>query len=217
MCQAFALAISGYQGTRRVLELAESEEDITRLHEALRQGEMDDAEHRQPPVASGLGEQLLNLVHARGAALVEERSIICFGHTPTPEAIRAQLDWLRAQTDEAVFCTDHLGDLFAPARIDPYLASGLLAVRVSHYGHSGERVFMWWRPEQPQTVTWAGDPRKSALRDTGKPMLSPRASFEQWVEITTGHSEPWSTGDLLRARKFRSLLLRDINADLISP
>lgn len=220
MCQAFRLAIAGFQGTRRLLEMSESEEDIARLHEALRQADAAESENILEQTDQ-LGDILLKLVNASGAALVDGEALIRFGQAPEPDAIRAQVDWLIAACSDTVFTTDHLPDLFPPAREDLERASGLLAVRVRHYSETGERIFLWWRPEQPQTVTWAGDPRKSALgdhlSDQQQPMLSPRASFEQWVETTTGCSAPWTNADLLRARKFRGLLLRDINADLLSP
>lgn len=216
MCQAFALAISGYQGTRRLLDLTESEEDITRLHEAIRAADEGFGDETADPSAPPLGTLLLSLVDASGAALVDGKSLVRFGETPEAEVIHALVAWLLTSSDEPIFATDHLPDLFAPVRAQAERASGLLAVRVRHFGDVGERLFLWWRPEQPQTVTWAGDPRKSALSDRGEQMLSPRASFEHWVETMTGHSEPWSNRDFLRARKFRSLLLRDINADLLS-
>ncbi len=217
MCQAFSLAISGYQGARRVQELSASEEDITQLHEAMRQAEEDYARGYETTTTPALGNLLLELVAASGAALLDGNSLTSFGETPSPAAIRDQVEWLMAQSCEPIFATDHLPELFPPARSYAQRASGLLSVRVKHFGNVGERLFLWWRPEQPQTVTWAGDPRKSALSDQGQQRLSPRASFEHWVETMTGCSEPWSTSDMLRARKFRSLLLRDINADLLSP
>lgn len=224
MSQAFSLAIAGFQGTRRLLELYESEEDITHLHEALRQAE-DFSNENTPEASRRLGEMLLDLVAASGAALVDGDNLICFGNPPPAEAIRAQIAWMIAACDDSIFATDHLPDLFPPAQAYPEQASGLLAVRVRHYTEAGERLFLWWRPEQPQTVAWAGDPRKSALGDRSSDdpsdqtpaMLSPRASFEQWVETMTGCSDPWTNTDLLRARQFRSRLLRDINADLLAP
>jgi light-regulated signal transduction histidine kinase (bacteriophytochrome) len=78
-----------------------------------------------------------------------------------------------------------------------------------------ERTFVWLRPEQPQTVYWAGDPRKSTLFDSQSQTLSPRSSFAAWLETKTGCAEPWSDTVLLSAKKFRSLLLRQMNADLL--
>ncbi|MBK1648288.1 GAF domain-containing protein [Rhabdochromatium marinum] len=215
MCQAFSMAISGYYSTQRLLELSESEQEITQLHAALREADAAPAygDFTQP---TALGDRLLRLVNASGAALVDGEALICFGQTPPEEAIRAQVHWLITEGRERVFVTDHLPELFPPAAHHKASCSGLLAVLLSRFDVSGERVFLWWRPEQPQSVTWAGDPRKSALSDQGHSMLSPRSSFEHWVETSSGHSEPWSNRDLLRASKFRSLLLRDINADLLS-
>lgn len=211
MAQIFTLAIAGYQSSRGLLEVSESDQDIARLLEALREA----GGRRGAGVSRAAGEALLALVRATGAALVDHARIVTFGDTPGLAAIRAQFDWLHANVSEQVFATDALGTLFPPAADCSANASGLLAVRVSRFDDGSERGFLWWRPEQPQNVYWAGDPRKSALFDAQRQMLTPRSSFERWIETTSGHSEPWSNLDLLRAKKFRSMILQDINADLL--
>jgi two-component system, chemotaxis family, sensor kinase Cph1 len=217
IAQIFALSISGYQSTRRLLEVGESDHDISLLIDALRRIDAGAPYDGQPADgAPTLGETLLGLVGAGGAALVDGRTLVTFGLTPDTEEIHAQLGWLRESIREPVFATDGLAQLFPAAARCAERASGLLAVRASSFDGAGEQAFLWWRPEQPRTVHWAGDPRKSAQFDVRQQRLSPRSSFERWVETTTGHAEPWSDTDLLRARKFRSLVLRDINAKLLA-
>jgi len=216
MAQVFTMTITGFQSTRRLLEVGESDIEIARLVETLRR--IDSGLPYDSPIDAGetrFGEALLALVRASGAALVEGESLVTFGRVPEEAAIRAQLAWLRERVDEPVFATDGLAQLLPAAGACAERASGLLAVRISDYAGGSERAFLWWRPEQPQTVVWAGDPRKTAEFDDQRQRLSPRASFARWVETTTGHSEPWSDSDLLRARKFRNLVLRDINAALL--
>ena len=62
---------------------------------------------------------------------------------------------------------------------------------------------------------WSSDPRKSTLFNSQSTTRSPRSSFAAWLETKTGRADPWSDTVLLSAKKFRSLLLRQVNADLL--
>lgn len=221
MAQVFALAIAGYQGTRRLLDLNDSDQEIAAVMSALRLLEDEHSSDLISPTASGqaqlldptLSQTLLSLVRATGAALVDDALIVTCGQTPGPSDIRAIVEWLEETAEEPIFFTDRLPKVFPDALAFAPQASGMLAIRVYHEG--GDRWFIWWRPEQPQTVCWAGDPRKSTLFDEQRQVLSPRTSFERWVEITSGQSDPWTEADLLRAKKFRSLVLHELNARLL--
>ena len=218
MAQVFAMAVSGYLSTRSLLEVGESDQEIARLLDAWRQSDPSRpsvAAARREESETTLGSALLSLVNATGAALVDRNRVVSFGITPDSDAIRAQVEWLTRQGGEPVFATDALSEAYPAAAAWADRASGLLAVRISDVMGGGERTFLWWRPEQPQTVYWAGDPRKSALFDAQGQSLSPRASFERWIETTSGHSEPWTDANRLRAKKFRSLVLRDMSADIL--
>ncbi|NEX20847.1 GAF domain-containing protein [Thiorhodococcus mannitoliphagus] len=221
MTQVFTLSIGGYQSTRRLLELSESDQDVADLIEALRlahagqafipEASMDRGEHLGPT----LGRSLLSLVGAAGATLIEGNSIYSFGSAPERDAVREVYQWLCEQHEAPLFATDALSKHYEPAAAFVSRASGLLAVRIRQSEDSAASAFLWWRPEQPQCVHWAGDPRKSAMFDAQSNTLSPRSSFERWIETTSGHAEPWTDADLLRAKKFRSLVLRDLNASLL--
>jgi two-component system, chemotaxis family, sensor kinase Cph1 len=221
MAQVFTLAISGYQSTRRLMDLNESDQEILALLSAMRlsENERDLVEELEGGQANlvdrTLGQALLSLARATGAALVDDRAIVTFGQTPSGADIRAQVDWLRETVPDPIFATDRLSSLFPDAITCAEQASGLLAVRVDGYRDTGDRWFLWWRPEQPRTVHWAGDPRKSALFDEQRQVLSPRSSFARWIETSARQSEPWTEADRLRAKKFRSLVLYDVNARIL--
>ena len=58
---------------------------------------------------------------------------------------------------------------------------------------------IWFRKEQLQSVTWAGDPSKPMVANN--PLeLSPRRSFAAWSEIVRGTAVPWSTTEVALAR-----------------
>jgi chemotaxis family two-component system sensor kinase Cph1 len=220
LVQVFSLGVSGRETSRRLAAISDSDRNIARLTgdiDELEVGAFDDYR---------IGDQLLALAEADGAVLVDTHGNrpVAIGRTPPTEQLNALLRWLDEAHPEPIFATDCLSSLYPAAEGFRSDASGLLAVRVSSFAEVGgrggggertERRFLWLRPEQPQTVYWAGDPRKSTLFDTQSQQLSPRSSFSAWLETKTGHSEPWSETVLLSAKKFRSLLLRKMNADLL--
>ncbi|MBK1693866.1 histidine kinase [Chromatium weissei] len=227
MAQVFTLAIGGYQNHRRLMEVNGSDHEISNLLDALHNAEVNsiitatNQQARRPSITPNqtLGRALLSLVSAEGAALIDDDQIITFGIAPDHTQIREQLAWLRAALVDQVFATDALSTLLPAAAAYADRASGLLAVRVGRFTQAGkrsERTFLWWRPEQPRTVYWAGDPRKEVVGlDTETQQLTPRSSFERWIETSSCYSEPWSDSDLLRAKKFRNLVLRAVNAEVL--
>jgi light-regulated signal transduction histidine kinase (bacteriophytochrome) len=213
LVQVFSLGVSGYQTTQRLAAVSDSDRDISRLAAGISAFETGaDSEFH-------IGDALLALVQADGAMLAHAGGTghITYGRTPAQAELAALLNWLGAEHPEPVFATDCLSAAYPPASAYQSDASGLLAVRVGTYDGAAQvdRVFVWFRPEQPQCVYWAGDPRKSTLFDSQSRTLSPRGSFATWLEIKTGHAEPWSDTVLLSAKKFRGLLLRQLNADLL--
>ena len=213
LVQVFTLGVSGYQTNLRLAAVSDSDRDIARLAGGIAEltagGDQD----------FHVGDALLALVQADGAVLADSDAgvIASFGRTPDPHEVLGLLQWLADEHPESLYATDTLAADYAPAAAYKQDASGLLAVRIGTYRGAArvERTFVWLRPEQPQTVYWAGDPRKSTLFDSQSQTLSPRSSFAAWLETKTGCAEPWSDTVLLSAKKFRSLLLRQMNADLL--
>jgi light-regulated signal transduction histidine kinase (bacteriophytochrome) len=213
LVQVFTLGISGYQTNQRLAAVSDSDRDIARLAAGITA--FQTGADRDFHVA----DALLKLAQADGAVLADAKGgeLVTVGRTPAPAEVQALLAWLEREHPEPVFATDALPARYPPAAVYQREASGVLAVRVGAYreGERVERCFVWFRPEQPQTVYWAGDPRKSTLFNSQSTTLSPRSSFAAWLETKTGHSEPWGDTVLLSAKKFRSLLLRQMNADLL--
>jgi light-regulated signal transduction histidine kinase (bacteriophytochrome) len=211
MVEVFQLGIAGHQSNRRLAALTIIDDAIERVMSALHL-----AEHEGDPGLLGPG--LLGLVRAGGAVLYEDGDISCFGETPPKSAIEPLVQWLHHEhLAEPIFATDALSAAYPPAAAFVAQASGLLAVRTisSIANIELERTFLWFRPEMPQTVHWAGDPRKSAMFDSQSATLSPRSSFELWIETTTGRCDPWGDTDRLAAKKFRNLILRGLNPRLL--
>ncbi len=146
---------------------------------------------------------LLQPLEATGAALFYEGEILTAGEVPSTPELRALREWVERQG------TDQLFGCSSVARANPALdsltatASGVLAVRLSR----GQPDFlMWFRKEQLQTLTWAGDPTKPVIGNDPRE-LSPRRSFAAWSELVRGTALPWSSAEFALARAIGTSLV----------
>nr|WP_255719370.1 GAF domain-containing protein [Pelomonas sp. P8] len=141
---------------------------------------------------------LLQPLEATGAALFCEGEVLTTGEAPSTPELRALMAWVQEQpvAGDAPFACSSVGQANpALASLTP-TASGVLAVRLSSRSPDW---LMWFRKEQLQSVTWAGDPAKPMV--ASNPLeLSPRRSFAAWSELVRGTAVPWSTTEVALAR-----------------
>ncbi len=170
---------------------------------------------------------LLDAIDAGGAALYHMNRWWCVGRVPEAAKLDELAAWLFEQPELEsagwpVFSTD------AWARVCPAavgledIASGVLAAALSRQRRG---LLIWFRPQTMQTVTWAGNPRdEPAVAGPQGRRLSPRTSFEMFVESVRGRSMPWSQIEIDAALRLRLLVLElvitraerlaDLNAEL---
>ncbi|OWL96950.1 hypothetical protein CBQ26_07950 [Deinococcus indicus] len=153
----------------------------------------------------GSDTNLLQLIHTPGAAVILNGETVLLGVTPPREQIQALQMWLDVHADGDVLHTAALSQEYPPAAAFTAQASGLLAVRLSQSRHD---YVMWFRPEELQTVTWGGDPNKPVeVAPDGSERLTPRRSFEAWMETVRGRSRPWLPEELAAARALRRAIM----------
>ncbi|MDT8406645.1 MAG: GAF domain-containing protein [Methylococcales bacterium] len=152
------------------------------------------------------GETVMALFDADGFAAIIDDEYACVGDTPTPQVLASLKQWLQEQP-ENWWSTDCLQCVFPEQPALLAVASGLLALRLD-IQRLGKLRFFWFRSEQKQQITWAGNPNKPILEKAGAMMLSPRRSFEKWVEVKSGYARPWQERDHILATKMRAHLLR---------
>lgn len=143
---------------------------------------------------------------ASGAALVTQEGVVLFGKTPTELQVREIVDWMNEQdVSDPVFATDRLSQLHPPADKFRATASGLLCARLVQ---RESEFLMWFRPEQLQTLSWAGDPNKPIQIDVrdGEARLTPRASFDLWKQDVHGRSAGWLDCEIEAAGALRSVI-----------
>jgi light-regulated signal transduction histidine kinase (bacteriophytochrome) len=153
---------------------------------------------------------LLDAMDAGGAALYHRDRWWCAGNTPTVEQLDALAEWLNARPDfdsstQPAFVTDTLARDYPGGHDIVNVASGVIAVRVSRLRRD---FIMWFRPETPQTVHWAGDPAdKPRVAGPHGMRLTPRRSFELFIESVRGRSLPWSGLEVDSALRLRQLVM----------
>ncbi len=141
-----------------------------------------------------------DLFNAGGAAVVQGDTVALLGTTPPRADVLRLADRLRrdAPPDE-VFATASLAKSWPDWMPHAAVASGVLAVSL---GEDRSGMLMWFRPEEPGTVTWGGNPHKDP-----KTAMTPRVSFERWVEERRGHARAWAGFEIEMAGTLRHAIM----------
>ena len=170
---------------------------------------------------------LLDAIDASGAALHHMDRWWSVGQVPEVAQLDQLAAWLYAQpefdsTVQPVYFNDAWA-LACPAAAGlETMASGVLATALSRQRRG---LLVWFRPQTMQTVKWAGNPRETPpVPGPHGLRLSPRTSFELFVETVRGRSLPWSEIEIDAALRLRLLVqelvitraerLADLNVDL---
>jgi chemotaxis family two-component system sensor kinase Cph1 len=175
-------------------------------------------DHLEPLVDALLGAPgLLDLVPGTGAAAFAEGRLLTAGLTPPPALLASIAAWAAAQ-DRPIVAVDSLTASAPELRAPPELVAGVLAVPLPD-----GQYLMWFRPEAPSVVNWAGDPNAKAgpEQSPSRPGhdvppagsgLGPRTSFALWREVIALRSEPWTATQVQLADDLRRHVLDVIYA-----
>lgn len=164
---------------------------------------MTGAEDFRDGLASRVDE-LLAFANAGGVAIVGEDRCLRLGATPPEAEVRRLADWLVGQGGREVFATASLPAEFPPAEAYREVASGLLAISISKLHLS---YIFWFRPEQAETILWAGDPNHPSEPGPGDTRLHPGRSFATWRETVRGRSQPFRPAEVEAAVELRNSVI----------
>ncbi|MBD2448540.1 response regulator [Nostoc sp. FACHB-152] len=190
----------------------QQEQDLNRyrsqvkaIQEQLRQAFGQEVSFIEPVLRRNEVE-LLNLVHAQGAAIILDNEVSLLGQTPSSDEVQALMSWLSQQERQDWFVTDSLSQLYPQAKKFAAIASGILAISIIPRQKSYHIV--WFRPEQIQTVNWAGDPHKPvSVSNNGEMRLTPRKSFQLWKQTVQATSLPWQPVEIEAALEMRNTFM----------
>ena len=197
--------------TVSVLLRNKEQQDVAAYQLRIREAQVRlfDQVSTQPNFIKGLyqhGATLLDLLDCSGAAISFEGEIITLGHTPSHAQIKDLVEWLGKNAPQDVFSTNSYAQLNPAGLAMRGSASGIMAVAVAR--ESGDYL-LWFRPEQVQTVTWAGRNDKNVTTTDGQVFLSPRQSFEAWKQTVENTAAPWLPLEIEAAQETR-LHLADV-------
>lgn len=154
---------------------------------------------------------ICNINESYGMALIQGTDVLNWGNTPGAEFIRRLGFWLdHTMNSHESFSTNSLPVQWEAAEAEKETACGILVLRVPviKEGLSTRGFMVWFRPELISTVNWAGNPEKTIVPDEKGARLSPRTSFEKWVQQVYLQSERWSQHQVAATERFRDEYVR---------
>lgn len=146
-------------------------------------------------------QNLMHLLGATGLALVQQKEIQTFGHTPGAADIEDLVFWLQAGYNGHVIQETNLAGRMDHAAAYAEKASGLLALPIQPEKGS---YLLAFRPEAVREVTWGGNPDEAIRFSEDRKSYHPRASFQQWQQTVRQQAVPWQKEDLEIAEQFKN-------------
>jgi light-regulated signal transduction histidine kinase (bacteriophytochrome) len=148
------------------------------------------------------------LLDAQSAAMVVEDGVAQSRAGEDPERIRQMHAWCVANQSASVAAYERLPEaLCAAPHANSDSACGLLSISVRAKRQGNRLVgFYFFRPEEAMEIAWAGKPEKPVQTFGGTVQLSPRHSFDKWVEVRTGSSRPWDPLTMFTAAQLQRRL-----------
>jgi light-regulated signal transduction histidine kinase (bacteriophytochrome) len=125
------------------------------------------------------------------------------GHTVSRQFAPDLLAWLDSEphNEQDVLFTDSADDWNA----EHFGADGLAGLLAMRLGRSGDWL-LFFRDEQVEHVSWAGEPNKPVAGEGDALVMRPRERFDAWREVIYRRSAPWSDLDRRMAERLRQLL-----------
>ena len=145
---------------------------------------------------------LLGVVAADGFALLVDGAIQTTGYTPGPEHIRAlNQRRLVRHPGTGPYASHALAKDLGPGWGEDGVAGALFVTVL----HRPLVTMIWFRRERHHTLAWGGDPRHSHQPDASG-RLTPRSSFDQYVQKITGQSQEWLPEEMQSAAELVGLV-----------
>jgi two-component system, chemotaxis family, sensor kinase Cph1 len=145
-------------------------------------------------------EDLLAMVGATGAAVLEDGRCTRIGTSPSEELVREFAAWMAREKHEVLASRSVSVEFPAAPALGPEIA-GVLALGLPQ---TAENAVIWFRPAIVETVSWAGSPEKTYSVGPNGPSLNPRGSFALWKETVENQSERWSPLEVNAAAELRA-------------
>jgi PAS domain S-box-containing protein len=156
-------------------------------------------------------DDLLRVVEADGFAFIAPEGIRSVGLAPSPAEVAALHAAILARPSEGA-------GAFSTCSIRDELGMGPLQCGVSGMvllplgGRHGLAI-AWFRGEHRHSVSWGGDPAHAVEID-GAGRLSPRKSFDAYLQQIDGRSRPWGPEEIDSACRLKELIDIEVQRNL---
>lgn len=145
---------------------------------------------------------------AHGIVIVMGGRFYKSGHTPSDAELGAIVAHLGTKNRLSVFQTADL------CKVIPDLThgGGVLSAPLSSVNQD---FILWFRDPVQRLVRWAGKPDKNVtpIASGSGYRLSPRGSFESWLEIIRGDCEAWNSENIDTANRLLQIILEMAKRD----
>lgn len=145
---------------------------------------------------------LSEVIPCDGVAVTYEGKTLTYGSVPGPDAILAIGNYDMDREDLLL----PIDNLAAHHLIDDHAlhhTAGALLIRATA---AHPMQVMLFRDEKLRSLNWAGRPEKTLEPGPLGPRITPRGSFDAYVESQKGFSQSWNPADLAAAREVQILL-----------
>lgn len=157
---------------------------------------------------------LLELANAAGFVIYHQGKLYKNGSVPPDEDLIKLFDFLYKYYHSSGFHTEQLIDFYPNAEHLSKFAAGVIYHSIAAGTVDG---ILWLRPEKRETINWAGNPHKAVVHNgDGGIRLSPRKSFELWLEEVKNKSASWRKSELNSSSNFAYSLQKHINLNYVS-
>lgn len=157
-------------------------------------------------------ESLLKLANATGAAIFYDGALYKNGFVPDDTELIELFKYLSLRYPNKGIETSRLLDIYPDAQAISKYAAGIIYHSMVPGENNG---ILWFRKEKVETINWAGNPDKAVLPNENGVRLSPRKSFELWMEVVKHKSTLWRKSEINAASSFSYALQKHVNFRII--
>lgn len=146
------------------------------------------------------------LTGATSAALFVGNITKTWGTCPSGEELQGIHEWCIKNQADPVFCMDNLpAQMGHPNSLSMSCGVLGLSMRAKQLNNTLVNIYLF-RPEESGEIAWAGNPNKPVEQAVDGQSLSPRSSFDKWVEVRTGYSRAWEEDARFAGQQVRELI-----------
>jgi len=201
LAHSFAIGISSFSTNEKLQKLDSTDRYLNALMEKVVESDdlLDGLESAE--------SSLMQVLPCDGMSIVIEDKVLSIGDVLSDEALEPLDNWFANTRTESLFSTDAVVHSSVGKIINPGSIAGILATKTNTQKGKKVRCY-WFRNELKQEIAWAGNPDKPIIENAGALKLSPRRSFERWIEVKSGYAKTWNGLDTLSAMKLNKTFYR---------